>query len=45
MTQVYKLNPAEYRKKLRDEQRLEQLKDIIDKAHRITRQIKKRKSK
>lgn len=43
MSKIYKLTQAEYRKKLRNEDRLEKLKDLVEKAHQITRQIQKRK--
>lgn len=36
---TYKLNQAEYRQKLRNEERLMRLKGIIGAAHTITRQI------
>jgi len=36
----YKLSQAEYRKMLRNEDRLRKIKKLVDEVHRITRQIK-----
>lgn len=41
MAKRYILTPVEYRKKRRNEERLEKLKTIINEASQITRQIKR----
>jgi hypothetical protein len=43
MAKQYILTPAEYRKKLRNEERLSKIADKVDEIHQITRQIKRDK--